>query len=214
MQRHATLRCVAFDSPAATCQTMLPASWANGGRKWMHWAAGALFDRAQSTECGRGSRNGQKVTIRRAGGEEAFPLFGFCTAIKRRKKKAKTKARKRPRRHSVALCRRCDRLNLSFSLSQGFFVSIIYCYCNGEVSEGNTAVHQLIAAVLMRRNYPSCWKLQNLCLNPASHLNRFFFSFHYCSTCLSCSWKKSQSCVYFLFLVNKQQSAASNIRVQ
>lgn len=74
------------------------------------------------TECGRGSRNGQKVTIRRAGGEEAFPLFGFCTAIKRRKKKPKTKARKRPRRQSVALCRRCDRLNLSFSLSLRAFL--------------------------------------------------------------------------------------------
>lgn len=54
-------------------------SWANGGRKLMHWAAGALFGRTQLTKFGRGSWNGQKVTIRSPGGEE-FPLFDFCTA--------------------------------------------------------------------------------------------------------------------------------------
>lgn len=156
--------------------------------------------------------------MRRADGEIIFPLFQFCTATTTTREKQSTQPplhwrNKRPWRAECYIMP----MMLSFSVSQGFFVSIIYCYCNGEVSEGNAAVHQLIAAVLMRRNYLLLKVADGiLCLNLALNLN---CTFPIIVPRVFCSWKPLRVLLSFCFksLVQTNRNlppAASNMRVQ
>lgn len=172
------------------------------------WSGAVEKHLGEAAQMGRSSRRGGRCRSRIT----SIWLLRRYHDNKRRKQITNPRSYRCNKRPWRAQCCIMPMMMLFFSFSQGFFVSIIYCYCNGEVSDGNTAVHQLIAAVLMRHNYLlqtqlSVWILHGYSTAPFSHR---------CSTFVL--QLKETLGVLFIFcfklLVNKPQSAACSQQIK